>query len=248
MNGKIIKSSNLIPVKVLGNNEIKTKSKHDTVDSFLDAKINKEIERATEKEDDLQRQIDNLKEFGFSVKDVVATHQDLIDYDTSNLLDKDVIIVIDDGGYSSFYRWCSVSSTFISLGSSSYTIDQVDRLILDLQNQIDYLGSKGAIRDVVLSHQDLINYDISSLIENDIVIVLSDEVLNKATTYYKKDSSGNMVICGTLGPTYYTKDEIDAMIIAINETLADHEERITDNRNELDFRITEEEAYDILSN
>lgn len=241
---KVIKDTSLVPMEVTTSSNIKTHSGCDTKESFLNIKIDKEIQRATSKEDELQEQINSLKERGFSVKDVVATHQDLLDYNTQFLIEDDIIVVLDDGDCSAFYRW--TTNNFISLGASSYTIDKIDTLIQDLQNQIDYLGQKGAIRDVVLTHQALDNYDISSLVEDDILIVLVDEILDSATTYYKKNSIGEMVLCGSMGPNYYNRRQIDDKIDAINVILNNHDERITDNRNELNNRATEEEAYNIL--
>lgn len=241
---KVIKDTSLIPMDVSTTSAIKTHSGGDTKDSFLNAKIDKEIQRATDRENNLQEQIDVLKEKGFSVKDVVATHQDLLDYNTHYLIQDDIIVVLDDGDCSAYYRWDGTK--FNSLGASSYTIDKIDNLIQELQSQIDYLGQKGAIRDVVLTHQALIEYDTTSLVEGDILIVLVDEILNSATTYYKMNSQGVMVVCGSVGPNYYNKKEIDDKVEAIYEILDDHNKRITDNRNELNDRTTEEEAYNIL--
>lgn len=241
---KVIKDTSLIPMDVSTTSCINTHSGSDTKDSFLNAKIDKEIERATSREDNLQEQIDNLRDKGFSVKDVVATHDDLVNYNTKYLVIDDIIVVMDDGDCSAYYRWDGTQ--FNTLGSSSYTIDKIDDLIQDLQSQIDYLGQKGSIRDVLLTHQALEEYDITSLIEGDILIVLVDENLNSATTYYKMNSQGTMEVCGSVGPNYYNKREIDEKLDEIYEILDNHDGRITDNRNELNDRISEEEAYNIL--
>jgi len=60
------------------------------------------------------------------------------------------------------------------------------------------------------------------------------------------NSQGMLEVCGSVGPNYYNKKEIDDKVEAIYEILDDHDERITDNRNELNDRTTEEEAYNIL--
>ncbi len=247
---KVIKDTSLIPVNVSSGGSVCMKSSESSMDSFLNTKIDNEIERATAKEDSLQQQIDNLRDKGFSVKDVVNTYEDLLSYDTSYLLEDDVIVVLNDSEIvsgkvvSSFYRWNK--PRFSCLGASSYTVNEVDRLITDLQNQISYLGSKSAIRDVVSTYSDLQAYDTSSLVTGDIIAVLKDESKNNASTYYKKNDLGLMVLYGSLGPTYYTREELDAKFHEVNLVLENHEVRITENREDIDNRISQQDAYDIL--
>lgn len=56
------------------------------------------------------------------VVDVVETHQDLEDYDTSTLTDKDIIRVLQDSthsGNSTYYRWNSATEEFDFVGEIS---------------------------------------------------------------------------------------------------------------------------------
>lgn len=53
------------------------------------------------------------------VVDIVDTYQDLTDYDTSTLTDKDIIRVLNDSthdGYSTYYRWNAATSQFDYIG------------------------------------------------------------------------------------------------------------------------------------
>lgn len=53
------------------------------------------------------------------VVDIVATYQDLQDYDTSELTDKDIIRVLEDSTHdnsSTYYRWNAATSQFDFVG------------------------------------------------------------------------------------------------------------------------------------
>ncbi len=55
------------------------------------------------------------------VVDIVATYQDLVDYDMSTLTDKDVIRVLSDSthnGDSAYYRYNSATDTWQYIGSA----------------------------------------------------------------------------------------------------------------------------------
>lgn len=245
---KIIKDTSLIPMDVSSKSEIKTNSGCQATDAFLNDKIDKEITRAKTREDELEEQIKELHLRGFSVKDVVLTYQDLVNYDTSILRNKDVIIVLNDDsvgeGVSTLYRWGE--NGFTSMGSSWYTVNQIDDLVEAINNRLDYLEDKSSLRNVVLTYQDLLEYNINELVVGDLIAILSDETKSHNSTYYRFNSNNTFDFVGSLGVNYYTKDEIDAKLNAIYVILDDHEIRITDNRTELNNRISESDAYDIL--
>ena len=76
-----------------------------------------------------------------------------------------------------------------------------------LQDQIDALTGKSDVVDIVGTYQDLLNYDTSTLGENDIVKVLNDSTHDNAMTYYRwLLNTWNYV--GSEG-SFYTKAESD---------------------------------------
>ena len=70
--------------------------------------------RIMDVEDEVERLENNP-----DVVDIVATYQDLQDYDTSGLTDKDIIRVLEDSTHnnnSTYYRWNSTTSQFDFVG------------------------------------------------------------------------------------------------------------------------------------
>ena len=245
---KIIKDTSLISVDVASKSEVVANTSHQTTDTFLNAKIDQETKRAKNVEQDLQAQIRNLKEGGYSVTDVVSTYADLVNYNKSLLVEKDVIIVLADesmgGGVTTMYRWNG--HNFISLGSSNYTVAQIDTLFEDVNNRLEYLEQKPSLRDVVLTYNDLVNYDTTGLVVGDLIAVLEDSTHSHATTYYRFNENGGFDYFGGLGPIYYNRDEIDAKFDEVNAILEDHEERITENRTDIDSRMDYSDTERVL--
>ena len=244
---KVVKDNEgLIPMIVQGNSIVESRCM-DEKESFIESKLNKEIIRSISTDESLQEQIDRLQESNFAVRDVVYYHEDLVNYNPSRLLQNDVIVVLYDTAErdrSTYYRWNGTE--FETIGSSSYTIDEIDSLVADLNAQLAYLGAKSSIRDVVPNLAYLEDYDISSFVTGDIIVVLDDEQFSHATTYYALDENREWVAHGSMGPNYYNKSEIDSKFAAVDAVLENHEERITDNRSDIDNRISEQDAYDIL--
>ena len=245
---KVVKGNiGLIPMEISGRSDIKVKSDCKVKESFIESKLNQEIDRSVRTDESLQEQIDRLMSSNFAVRDVVLTHEDLVNYPADHLIENDVIVVLYDTpakDRSTYYRWDG--SAFESIGSSSYTISEIDRLIADLNAQIERLGEKSSVRDVVASYADLESYSKAGLVAGDVIAVLDDETSAHASTYYRYLQSGQWEFHGSIGPNYYTKYEIDDKLEQINDVLENHEVRITDNRNDIDNRMSESEAYDIL--
>ena len=91
----------------------------------------------------------------------------------------------------------------------------------NLQGQIDALVASSDVKDIVGTKADLNNYDTSTLGDNDIIKVLSDESQSNATTYYRwVAASSTFTLIGTEGP-YYTKSESDTLLNAKQNTISD---------------------------
>lgn len=83
---------------------------------------------------------------------------------------------------------------------------------LVLQGEIDTLVASSDVKDIVGTKAELDNYDTSTLGDNDIIKVLSDETQSGATTYYRwVANTSSFSLIGSEGP-YYTKGEADALL------------------------------------
>ena len=83
------------------------------------------------------------------VVDIVATYQDLEDYDTTTLTDKDIIRVLSDsthGGDSTFYRWDADTDSFEFVGYIQGSIPNtvVDTIWFGTQDQYDAITPKAS--------------------------------------------------------------------------------------------------------
>ena len=69
------------------------------------------------------------------VVDIVDTYQDLEDYDTSTLTDKDIIRVLSDSqhdGYSTYYRFDSDTNSFTYIGKvDAFVFEEFTFTLLD---------------------------------------------------------------------------------------------------------------------
>lgn len=80
----------------------------------------------------------------------------------------------------------------------------------NLQSQIDAITSASDVVDVVGTYQELLDYDTSSLTDNDIIKVLDDSTHDNATSYYRwNNNTWNYL--GSEG-SFYTKAETDALL------------------------------------
>lgn len=105
----------------------------------------------------LQEKIDELKNSP-DVVDIVATYEDLMDYDTSSLGDKDVIRVLVDETHdneSSYYRWDKTNSQWVFIGAVEgyYTKAQTDDLLDEKQDTLT-AGSNIQISGSTISATD----------------------------------------------------------------------------------------------
>lgn len=90
----------------------------------------------------LQEQIDAIVSKS-DVVDVVATYADLRSYDTSGLLDNDIVKVLDDvthGNARSYYRWTGSDWSYVGSENIGYTKSETDTLLSAKQNTIDDLS------------------------------------------------------------------------------------------------------------
>ena len=115
----------------------------------LTSNLNNETTQRNSDVNNLQQQIDALSSKG-DVADIVGTYQDLLNYDTSTLLNKSIIKVLSDSTYdnaSSYYKWNSNTSAFNYIGSEAPTytkteIDTMDNNIVHKTGNESVAGTK----------------------------------------------------------------------------------------------------------
>lgn len=106
----------------------------------LEASLLDETAARTEKDTDLQTQIDAIKSAS-DVVDVVGTYEELENYDTSKLTDNDIVKVLEDethDGETTYYRWDAENETWDYVGAMGpyYTKTETDALLTALDNEL----------------------------------------------------------------------------------------------------------------
>lgn len=126
----------------------------------------------------LQSQIDAISAAS-DVKDVVGTHADLENYDTSGLSNNDIIKVLDDETQDdkvTYYRWSASAGTFELIGSEGpyYTKAQTDTLLNAKQDELT-AGENITIIGNVISATGGTNYIAGNgiLIEGNVISTIS---------------------------------------------------------------------------
>ncbi|MBQ2644277.1 hypothetical protein IJG14_01725 [bacterium] len=82
----------------------------------------------------------------------------------------------------------------------------------NLQEQIDALEVASDVKDVVATKAELDDYDTSSLEDNAIIKVLTDETHDDQTAYYRyNEQLDSFIFIGAVSP-YYTKSETNTLL------------------------------------
>ena len=120
----------------------------------LDGRIDDEVEARSDADNNLQGQIDTIKASS-DVVDIVGTHAELEEYDTSKLNDNDIVKVLEDethDGDITYYRWSTSAEEFSFVGSLSayYSKGETDALLSDKQDTLT-AGTNIQINDNVIS-------------------------------------------------------------------------------------------------
>lgn len=107
----------------------------------LEASLLDETEARTEKDADLQTQIDAITSAS-DVVDVVGTYEELENYDTSGLTDNDIVKVLEDethDGETTYYRWDAENQTWNYVGAMGpyYTKSETDSLLADQKAELE---------------------------------------------------------------------------------------------------------------
>lgn len=120
----------------------------------------------------------------------------------------------------------SINSLSSTKADKTYVDSQVSSEVTNrenadnqLQSQIDALTSKSDVVDIVGTYAQLIEYDTSTLANNDIIKVLEDSTHDNAMSYYRWNSaSEEWSYIGSEG-AYYTKSESDTRFVPVTRTI-----------------------------
>lgn len=111
--------------------------------SYVTSAVGAEAEERIAADGDLQSQIDAIT-VSSDVKDIVGTHADLENYDTSKLGDNDIIKVLQDetqDDETTYYRWSTSTETFTLIGAEGpyYTKSAADQKFQDKLTAGDHI-------------------------------------------------------------------------------------------------------------
>ena len=88
----------------------------------------------------------------------------------------------------------------------------------NLQTQIDAIIASSDVKDIVGTYADLLDYDTSTLGDNDIVKVLADETRSGTRTYYRwSTTTSSWTYIGAEADSY-TKAEADTKFVEFTDT------------------------------
>lgn len=86
--------------------------------------------------------------------------------------------VLGNGGDASQFRGCCNTKT------QNYILDAIDRMD-SIETEVEDLKNNPDVVDIVATYQDLLDYDTSTLTNNDIIRVLSDSTHNNKSSFYR---------------------------------------------------------------
>lgn len=88
--------------------------------------------------------------------------------------------VLANGGDASQFVGCCNTKT------QNYILGAIER-VQEVEDEVEELKNNPDVVDIVDTYQDLVNYDIQKLTDNDIIRVLNDSTHDGYSTYYRYD-------------------------------------------------------------
>lgn len=170
------------------------------VESAISTAVGAEQEARAQADTALQGQIDAISASS-DVKDIVGTHAELENYDTSTLGNNDIIKVLQDeteGGATTYYRWNASTSSFSLIGEEGpyYTKSQTDTLLNAKQEELT-AGSNITISGSTISATDTTytagtGLDLTGTefsVDNTVAMKTDIPTVNNATLKIQKNST-----------------------------------------------------------
>ena len=188
---------------VLTTSDLENTSDYQTgseVESAISTAVGAEQIAREQADTSLQGQIDAISASS-DVKDIVGTHAELENYDTSTLGNNDIIKVLQDeteGGATTYYRWNASTSSFSLIGEEGpyYTKSQTDTLLNAKQDELT-AGSNITISGSTISATnttytagtglDLTGTEFS--VDNTVAMKTDIPTVNNATLKIQKNST-----------------------------------------------------------
>ena len=188
---------------VLTTSDLENTSDYQTgseVESAISTAVGAEQEAREQADTSLQGQIDAISASS-DVKDIVGTHAELENYDTSTLGNNDIIKVLQDeteDGATTYYRWNASTNSFSLIGEEGpyYTKSQTDTLLNAKQDDLT-AGSNITISGSTISATnttytagtglDLTGTEFS--VDNTVAMKTDIPTVNNATLKIQKNST-----------------------------------------------------------
>lgn len=188
---------------VLTTSDLENTSDYQTgseVESAISTAVGAEQEAREQADTSLQGQIDAISASS-DVKDIVGTHAELENYDTSTLGNNDIIKVLQDeteDGATTYYRWNASTNSFSLIGEEGpyYTKSQTDTLLNAKQDELT-AGSNITISGSTISATnttytagtglDLTGTEFS--VDNTVAMKTDIPTVNNATLKIQKNST-----------------------------------------------------------
>lgn len=117
---------------------------------------------------------------------------------------------LGNGGDASQFRGCCNTKT------QNYILDAIDRMD-NIETEVEDLKNNPDVVDIVPTYQDLLDYDTSTLTDNDIIRVLSDSTHDNKSSFYRYDAdTQSFVFIGAIDNyvtnTDYATNEVGGVV------------------------------------
>ena len=149
--------------------------------------MQKEKEQREQKDNELQSQIEALNAKS-NVVDIVASKQELDDYDISNLKDKDVVCVLKDETQNetmSYYRFQGVTFLFIGSVAETYTKSETDDKFVPKTRTIN---KKDLSDNITLTAEDVKALPDTTLISNATITIQKNGAEDQSFTLNQEEA------------------------------------------------------------
>ena len=211
----------------------------DTEVEELNIGLQDEIAARQEKYNYLQQQIEGMTAKA-TVVDIVQSTEDLDNYDTSTLREKDVICVLKDdtkNNTTTYYRWTGSLFTFIGSEGEYYTKSEANELFVEETRKIN---GYTLTEDITLNAGDVKALPEDTIIGNGtLTIQVNGHQLGTFTSNQETNRAIDIPVPTTISQLendtqFINQDKLDSELITINDSLDAMEESLDLTNTRLD--------------